>query len=145
MSPRTMTPRAATILGVACGALLLASCSTGGGDHRGEGTAKPSASASAQATTYNECVGGATQVSVEKSSGPVTVGDCDGINIITSDQAYRLGSVKVLTVEASNATVEIGQPGVQKIAVLGSGNTITYTGDAPEITDEGDDNTVDAA
>ncbi|PZE61524.1 hypothetical protein DEJ33_07160 [Curtobacterium sp. MCPF17_047] len=144
-----MTPRTAAILGVTCGALLLTSCSTGGGEHRSEGTAKPSASASAsataQATTYNECVDGAAQVSVEKSSGPVTVSDCDGINIITSGQAYLLGSVKVLTVEASNATVEIGQAGVQEIAVLGSGNTITYTGDAPEITDEGDDNTVDAA
>jgi hypothetical protein len=138
-----MMPRTATILGVAFSALLLTACSTGGGDHRSATT--PTPSATTQATTYNKCVGGAAQVSVEKTSGPVTVADCDGINIITSDQSYRLGTVKVLTVEASNTTITIGQPGVEKVAVLGSGNTITYTGDAPEITDEGEGNSVDAA
>lgn len=143
MSSRTMIPSAATILGVALSALLLTSCSTGGGEHRPSPT--PTTAASAQTTTYNKCVDGAAQVSVDKTSAPVTVADCDGINIITSDQSYRLGSVKVLTVEASNTTITIGQSGVEKIAVLGSGNTITYSGDTPEITDEGEDNSVDAA
>jgi hypothetical protein len=144
MSTRSMMPRTATILGVALSALLLTSCSTGGVQQNRNATT-PTPSATVQATTYNKCVGGAAQVSVKKTSGPVTVTDCDGINIITSDQSYRLGTVKVLTVEASNTTITIGQPGVEKIAVLGSGNTITYTGDAPTISDEGEGNSVDAA
>lgn len=145
MSLRPVFRTTTAAAGVALVAILLSSCS--GGDQSPTPTdsasSKPNASASAK-VTYNECIDGAAQVSVDHSDEPVHVVDCDGINIITSDQSYELGAVKVLTVEASNATVTIGDPGVEKIAVIGSGNTVTYTGAAPEVSDEGEGNTVSA-
>ncbi len=144
LRPAFRTATAAT--GAVLVAILLSSCSGGQSPSPTESaSSKPKASAAEPTkVTYNECLDGAAQVSVDRSEKPVRVVDCDGVNIITSDQSYELGAVKVLTVEASNATITIGEPGVKKIAVLGSGNTVTYTGAAPEVSDEGEGNTLSA-
>jgi hypothetical protein len=137
-SPITMRLIGLTVL--ATTAMLLSACSTHGGESPDART--PTPKPSPQAVAYNECTDGATQVSVKASADPVAVAACDGVNIITSDQSYEIASVKVLTVEASNATIHIAQPGVQTVAVLGSGNAVTYTGTPPQIDDQGEGNSV---
>lgn len=108
---------------------------------------KPTASSTAKAaeTVYNECIDGAVQLwdDDEKSDKTITTDDCAAANLISSDRTYELGTIGTITVEASNATITVSA--TQKVFLSGSNNTLTYSGDAPKVDDQGKGNTVKAA
>ncbi|MBD8585903.1 hypothetical protein IFT90_15205 [Frigoribacterium sp. CFBP 8766] len=88
----------------------------------------PSATAEADgAPVVNECVDGQAVLSGAEKDISLPDG-CDTVYVVTSD-----------------ATVDLGGP-VAKLFFEGTGNTVTYTGDAPEIggTTDGDGNTTTA-
>ena len=87
----------------------------------------PSATAGADAApVINECIDGEAVISGADKNVSLPDG-CETVYIVTSD-----------------ATVDLGP--VTKLFFEGTGNTVTYTGDAPEIggTTDGDGNTATA-
>lgn len=96
-------------------------------------------------TVYNECIDGAVQLwdEHEKSDETITTDDCAAANLISSGRTYALGSVGTITVEASNATITVSS--TKKVFFSGSNNTLTYSGEAPKVDDQGKGNTVKAA
>ncbi|ROS36170.1 DUF3060 domain-containing protein [Curtobacterium sp. PhB78] len=107
----------------------------------------PTASSTAKAaqTTYNECIDGAVQLWDDNadSKKTITTDDCAAANLISSDRTYELGTIGTITVEASNATISVAS--TKKVFFSGSNNTITYTGEAPKVDDQGEQNTIKAA
>lgn len=107
----------------------------------------PTASSTTKAakTVYNECIDGAVQLwdENEKSDKAITTDDCAAANLISSDRTYALGTIGTITVEASNATITVSS--TEKVFFTGSNNTLTYSGAAPKVDDQGKDNTVKAA
>lgn len=108
---------------------------------------KPTASSTAKVaeTTYNECIDGAVQLwdEDEKSDRTISTDDCAAANLISSARSYELGTVGTITVEASNAEITVRS--TKNVTFTGSNNTLTYSGDAPKVDDQGTGNTVKAA
>ncbi|WP_209559595.1 DUF3060 domain-containing protein [Frigoribacterium sp. PvP032] len=114
----------------------LAACTSSDADTTPTPSTTPSATAEADASadaaddgapTVNECVDGQAVISGGEKTVSLPDG-CDTVYIVTSD-----------------ATVDLGP--VTKLFFEGTGNTVTYTGDAPEIggTTDGDGNTATAS
>jgi len=131
-------------------AALAATCTLGLAACTTPDSPKPSSTSTttptAATTVYNDCIDDAAQIWDEEtpknspSAKDFTMGDCTGVNIISSDATITLGAVQTLTIEGSNNTVTVKTP--TTITITGSNNTVHHTGDTPTITDEGQHNTV---
>ncbi|WP_144709977.1 DUF3060 domain-containing protein [Curtobacterium pusillum] len=133
----------------ATAALGLAACTASEAPRPSSTSASTSTTApspSAGTTVYNDCIDDAAQIwnqddqTSSKDTDHFSMGDCKGVNVISSDATITLGTVETLTIEGSNNTVTVENPAT--ITVTGSGNTIHHTGPEPSITDEGQHNTV---
>lgn len=133
---------AAVSAALALGATACSSGSTDGTD--GTESVKPTPTSATGATVYNECVDGAVQLWDETGGdAPIAAKDCAAANLISSDRTYQLDAIKTITIEASGTTVDVN--GAERIVITGNGNTVRWTGERPEIDDQGEDNTDEGA
>lgn len=127
--------------------VILTGCS---GEDGTTATKTPTPSASAQETsepthtTYNECVEGHATIDAAavEAGEPIELDDCADVSIVSGSKdgtPITIGAVENLLVEASDAEIEVDRAG--HIIVPGSGNTITYSGEA-EVQDLGKDNSI---
>lgn len=139
MSRRPIRTSSALAL-VALAGLALTACSSDDASPRP--TSTPTSELST--VTYNECVDGAANIYLEGDEKTYALPEaCEGVNVITSDATITLADVSTLVVEGDGNTVTVDTPSV--VAFQGSNNSVTYTGDAPQVDDLGEGNTVQAA
>ncbi|MDM7892031.1 DUF3060 domain-containing protein [Curtobacterium caseinilyticum] len=125
-------------------ATLLAGC-TAGGDRSSSAspTATPSASAAAAAPAANTCTDGVLTVTDAKKAAKALAEGCKSVFLLLSNTQVTVGDAEKLGIEGSGVTVKGGH--FDTLSVLGSGNTITYRGEAPDTTNVADGNEVTAA
>jgi hypothetical protein len=135
---RTIRTLAAATVAVA---LALGTTACSGGAQK---TPSPSPTASTVDTVYNECIDGAVQLWDEDGGDEsITAKDCDAANLISSERSYQLDDIKVVTVEASKATIDVSD--AERVVITGNDNTVRWTGSEPAFEDQGQGNTVSPA
>ena len=135
---------------LALGAALVATLAGCSGESTPSKTKTPAAAPTQSSvpaeTVYNECKDGLATIDLgEIEAGkPLSLGDCAQVSVVgkgAADVRVELGTVGGLVVEASNAVISVQQ--ASSVIVPGSGNTVSYGGDA-QVQDLGADNTITA-
>lgn len=104
----------------------------------------PSATKSATASQpVNECKNGQLTVTDVKKSKDALAKGCDTISLLTSGADVEIGPTKTLGVEGSDN--KVAGTTIGAVHAMGSGNAITYTGEAPDTEHLGEGNTAEAA
>lgn len=87
----------------------------------------------------NECVDGQLTVTdIARAKQALTDG-CGTISLLVDGADVTMGPVDVLAIEGSRNTVH--GTTIKAVHALGTGNTVTYTGDAPDTSALGEGNT----
>ena len=128
--------------GTALAALLvLTGCSSAQDDAAPTAAATPTSEASAAPAT-NVCEDGTLTVTdASEAKGALETG-CDTVYLLTSNVELELGPVQQLGIEGNGNTVRTETLG--SVYVMGTGNTVTHTGDALDLSNVGEGNTVTA-
>lgn len=93
--------------------------------------------AAAEVTITGDC----WDIDIAADGATVTADQTRDLDIEGSDNQVTLESIRELDIEGDNNTVETTS--VDEVSVEGSTNTVTYTEGAPDIDDEGTDNTIE--
>lgn len=93
--------------------------------------------AAAEVTITGDC----WDIDIVADGATVTADQTRDLDIEGSDNQVTLESIRELDIEGDNNTVETTS--VDEVSVEGSTNTVTYTEGAPDIDDEGTDNTIE--
>ena len=129
--------------GVALAAVMtLAGCSNG---HGGPDSPTPTAKStpSAVALESNRCVDDHLTVTDVRAAKKAMAAGCATISFLTDDADVEIGPVDVLNIEGSDNTVHGSS--MKTVHAMGTGNRITYVGDAPNTDEIGDGNSAEAA
>lgn len=124
--------------GVVLAAVTLTSCSATE-DHSGGTTSKPTSTSAAMES--NRCIDDhLTVTDVDAASKAIEAG-CGTISFLTDGADVSIGPVETLSIEGSNNVIH-GET-MRTVHAMGTGNKVTYVGDAPNTDDLGDGNTAE--
>lgn len=121
-------------------AMLLTGCSSHFSIKESE-TSSTKGTSAAQAVDV--CKDGQLTVTDVKKAKDALEKGCDTISLLTSNAEVKIGPTKTLGIEGSDNKVTGTTIGA--IHAMGSGNAVTYTGDAPDTEHLGEGNTAEAA
>lgn len=129
-----------TIAGLALTALALTACSTAAPTGDKTPTAKPTAATvGGVADTTGKCVDG--QATPTNSKKTITIGDCDLIDVMGSNNTITAGATKHLVIEGSGNTVTV--KATTEVTTLGKDNVVKYEGDEPTFNERSSGNSIE--
>jgi ABC-type Fe3+-hydroxamate transport system substrate-binding protein len=139
--------RITTLRTAALGIVLvaaLAGCTSNATSAEAEAETTPLAEVTPEPAVTETCVEGNAVVVLDEDTPEVTFTEpCDSVNVVGSDGTVTLADVSHLVIEGQGVTVTAGAVGTVDFA--GDGNTVSHTGAAPTVNENGTfDNTVTA-
>ncbi|MCC8907985.1 DUF3060 domain-containing protein [Curtobacterium sp. GD1] len=121
---------------------LLAGCTPSSTDVDPKASATPKPAASNTTSPANVCEDGTLTVTDAASAKRALAKGCDTVYLLTSNVELDLGPVKVLGIEGNGNTV--AAESLATVWVMGTGNTISHGGEAPDTKGVAEGNTVAA-